>query len=71
MLKDDLPPREPARRRAERKWRNHKVEKRLKEEKAKPVPIASKELEVGNVIGNERPIRGSVIRAQTKIYQRT
>jgi hypothetical protein len=66
MLKDDLPPREPVRRKAERKWRNHDVEKRFKEEKAKSVSIAPKELEVGSVVENEVPIRGEVIKAQTR-----
>jgi hypothetical protein len=66
MLKDDLPPREPARRKAKRKWRNHDVEKRFKEQKAKPIPIAPKELEVGDVIENKQRLAGSVIRAQTR-----
>jgi hypothetical protein len=51
MLKDNLPPREPARRKAERRWRNHDVEKRFKEEKAKPVPIEPKDPTVGALLG--------------------
>jgi len=66
MLKDDLPPKEPARDKATRRWRNHAVEKRFKEEKAKPVPIAAKELEIGDVVENKQRLAGSVIRAQTK-----
>jgi hypothetical protein len=68
MLKDDLPPREPARAKATRKWHNHELEKRVKEDlnKAKPIPIAQKELEVGDVIENDGPIRGEIIKAQTK-----
>jgi hypothetical protein len=66
MLKDDLPPREPARRKAERRWRNHDVEKRFKEEKAKPVPMTPNELGVGDVIENKQRLSGSVIRAQTR-----
>jgi hypothetical protein len=66
MLKDDLPPKEPARDKATRRWRNHDVEKRFKEEKAKLVPIATKEQEVGDVIENKQRLAGSVIRAQTK-----
>jgi hypothetical protein len=70
MLKDvDDKPKEPARKKAERRWRNHDVEKRLKEERAKPQPV-SKELsapEIAEVISREKPDgRGSVVRAQTK-----
>jgi hypothetical protein len=60
---------EPARNKATRKWRNHEVEKRVKEEaiKAKAAPPKPKELEVGDVIHNQKPDgRGSVIRAQTR-----
>ena len=49
MLKNDNPPKEPARRKAERKWRNNAVERALKEERAKVVPISRKELEVGDI----------------------
>jgi hypothetical protein len=70
MLKDvDDKPKEPARRRAERRWRNHDVEKRLKEERAKPKPVSEEPIapEIGETIGNGKPDRrGSVIRAQTK-----
>src|ERR1700722_1168488 len=66
MLKGDGPPKEPARNKATRRWRNHAVEKAFKEEKAKPVPIAPKELEVGSVIENKQRLSGSVIRAQTR-----
>jgi hypothetical protein len=59
-------PKEPARDKATRKWRNHAVEKSFKEERSKLVPIAPKELEVGDVIENEGSIRGEVIKAQTK-----
>ena len=68
MLKDiDDKPIEPARRKAERKWGNHDVEKRLKEEKAKPVPKESIAPEIAETISRSKPDRrGSVIRAQTK-----
>jgi hypothetical protein len=68
MLKDvDDKPKEPARRKAERRWRNYDVEKRFKEEKAKPTPKESKELEIAETISREKPDgRGSVVRAQTK-----
>jgi hypothetical protein len=66
MLKNDSPPKEPARRKAERKWRNNAVEKSLKEEKAKATPIASKELEVGGVIENDKGIAEAATQFQTK-----
>jgi hypothetical protein len=70
MLKDvDDKPVEPARKKAERRWNNYDVEKRFKEEMAKPLdpnPVA-KELEIAEVISREKPDgRGSVVRAQTK-----
>ena len=70
MLKDvDDKPVEPARKKAERRWGNYDVEKRFKEEIAKPPdpnPVA-KELEIAEVISREKPDgRGSVVRAQTK-----
>jgi hypothetical protein len=70
MLKDvDDKPVEPARKKAERRWRNYDVEKRFKEEKAKPPEPSSvaKELEIAEVISREKPDgRCSVVRAQTK-----
>jgi hypothetical protein len=66
MLEDDGPPKEPARIKAERKWRNHAVERAFKEQKATATQIAEKELEVGDVIENKERLGGSVIRAQTK-----
>jgi hypothetical protein len=68
MLKDvDDKPKEPARKKAERRWRNHDVEKRFKEENAKPAPKEPKEIEIAETISREKPDgRGSVIRAQTK-----
>jgi hypothetical protein len=61
---------ESAKERATRRWRNHDVEKRFKEEKAKP-PLApspmANELEIAETISREKPDgRGSVLRAQTK-----
>jgi hypothetical protein len=70
MLKDvDDKPKEPARKRAERKWRNYDVEKRFKEEKAKPPPEPSsvaKEPEIADTILNEELKKGTITRAQTK-----
>ena len=60
---------EPARRRAERKWRNHDVEKRFKEE-TKKVELqldSENELAIAETIDNGKPDRrGSLIRTQTK-----
>ena len=63
-------PRESAKQRATRRWRNHQVEKAFKEEKAKP-PLApshvAKELDIAETISRKKPDRrGSVTRAQTK-----
>jgi hypothetical protein len=68
MLKDvDDKPKEPARRKAERRWSNHDVEKRLKEERSKPAPKEPKGLEIADTISRDKPDgRGSVVRAQTK-----
>jgi hypothetical protein len=67
MLKDvDDKPREPARKKAERRWRNHDVEKRFKEEKAKPAPKEPKEIEIAEVIKTEELKKGTLTRAQTK-----
>jgi hypothetical protein len=66
MRKDDLSPRGPARRKAERKWRNNVVDKAFKEERAKPVPKAPKELEVGDVIENEKLVAEAATKFQTR-----
>jgi hypothetical protein len=70
MVKDfEDTPRLSAKERATRRWRNHDVEKRFKEEKAKPLPTPEKpiEPEIAGVISRDKPDgRGSVIRAQTK-----
>jgi hypothetical protein len=67
MLKDvDDKPKEPARKKAERRWRNHDVEKRFKEEKAKPAPKEPKEIEIAETIKNEELKKGTLTRAQTK-----
>jgi hypothetical protein len=67
MLKDvDDKPREPARRKAERRWRNYDVEQRFKAEKAKPAPKESKDPEIAETIKNEELKKGTLTRAQTK-----
>lgn len=71
MLKDDLPPREPARDKATRKWRNKDIQRRQKEEKAiaELAPQEPKELEVGDVIKNEKVVAEAVTKFQTKFAQ--
>lgn len=69
MLKHtDDPRKEPARKRAERRWRNYDVEKRFKEEakKTKDAQTAPKELEAGDIIENDKITNGNLLRAQTK-----
>jgi hypothetical protein len=71
MLKQpDDPRKEPARRRAERRWRNYDVEKRFKEEKAKSSPDSdpgARDIEIGDTTSRAKPDgRGFVLRAQTK-----
>jgi hypothetical protein len=71
MLKDGLPPKEPARDKATRKWRNHNVEKRLKQERAKieAAPPNPKELEIGDVIENDKVVAEAATQFQTKFAQ--
>lgn len=68
MLKhvDDI--RKSARGRATRKWRNHDLQQRLKEEKKKAefAPKQPKELEPADVIENNKKLNGNLIRVQTK-----
>jgi hypothetical protein len=61
-------PKEPARKKAERRWSNHEIEKRIKEEANKPPPRPSiSKIELGGTINNKKPDgRGSLIKAQTK-----
>jgi hypothetical protein len=59
-------PKEPARKKAERRWRNHDVEKRFKEEKAKPAPKEPNEIEFAETIKNKELKKGTITRAQTK-----
>jgi hypothetical protein len=69
MLKDHDAPREPARSKATRKWKNNDLTRRFKEEKTKAPAKEHKELEVGDVIENEGSRHGNVLRAQTKFLK--
>jgi hypothetical protein len=66
MLKDDGPPMESSRRKATRKWRNHELERRVKKERAESPLEEPKELEVGDVIENEKKVAEAVTKFQTK-----
>lgn len=59
-------PKEPARNIAERKWRNHDIERRVREEVGRIESTMAKELEVGDLIENDEPRAGAVTRAQTR-----
>jgi hypothetical protein len=59
-------PKEPARKRAERKWRNHDVEKRFKKERAKPAIKEPKDLEIAETIKNEELEKGAITKFETK-----
>lgn len=73
MLKDHST-NEPARIKAERKWRNHEVASTWKEFQIEERERAAKEAEsqpprVASVIENDEIIKGRVVRAQTKFAQ--
>lgn len=70
MLKDDGPPKEPLRVKAERKWRNNAVRKRIAEEKRKPQAKDPDETpEVARVISNDGRRDGSVMRMERKFLK--
>jgi hypothetical protein len=60
------PPKEPARKRAERKWSNNDVRTRFKEAKAQPASKEPKDLGIADVIKNEELEKGTITKAQTK-----
>jgi hypothetical protein len=69
MIKEtDSPRKEPARKRAERRWRNYATEKAFKaaqkEEQAKPKE--PRPIEPADLLEGKQDRRGSLIRAQTK-----
>jgi hypothetical protein len=69
MLKDiDDRDEESARRRAERKWRNHDLQKRILDEikLAQAEPKGPKSIEIADTIKNEELKKGTLVRAQTK-----
>lgn len=67
MLKDaDDPRKEPARKLAQRKWRNHAAEKAFKEAKNKPADGIPTNPEIAETIINEAVKAGTLTKAQTK-----
>ena len=73
MIKDpDDKPKEPAHKVAERRWRNHDIEKRLKEDraKAKSAPPSPKtEPLIAELIKTERPKADAVTKFQNKFVK--
>jgi hypothetical protein len=67
MLKEHDPPKEPARSRAERRWKNNEARRRIKEEKQRPLLVdPNKEPEIAETITNEEKPKGSINRLETK-----
>ena len=67
MLKEHEPPKEPLRVKAERKWRNNEVVKRLKEEKQKPKLVdPDKEPEPAELIINDGRLDGPIKRLENR-----
>jgi hypothetical protein len=67
MLKDDGPPNEPLRSKAERKWRNNHVRKRIIEERQKPkAKEPSGEPEIAETIINEGRVDGPIKRFESR-----
>jgi hypothetical protein len=70
MLKDDGPPNEPLRTKAERKWRNNEIRKRIVEERQKPKAKESdEEPEPADVIINEGRVDGPVKRFERQFLK--
>ena len=67
MLKEHEPPKEPLRIKAERRWRNNHVRKRLIEEKQRPKLLdPNKEPEPADIITNDGRVDGPVKRLENK-----
>ena len=70
MLKDDGPPNEPLRSKAERKWRNNEIRKRIVEERQRPkAKEPSKEPEIAEAIINEGRVNGPIKRFETQFLK--
>ena len=70
MLKDDGPPNEPLRAKAERRWRNNALRKRLKEEKQRPKLVdLDKEPEPADLIISDGRVDGPIKRFETQFLK--
>ena len=70
MLKEHEPPKEPARIKAERRWTNSDVRKRLKEERARPKLVdPNKEPEIAETITNDGSLKGPVRNLERKFLK--
>jgi hypothetical protein len=67
MVKVLEPPKEPASKVAERKWRNHDVTKRfLEARQRRPKLVEDREPEIAETITNDGRVDGPIKRAETK-----
>ena len=70
MLKDDGPPNEPLRAKAERKWRNNQIRRRIHEERQKPKLVdRNKEPEPADLIVNEGRVDGPIKRFESQFLK--
>jgi hypothetical protein len=70
MLKEYDPPKEPLRIKAERKWKNNALRKRLIEERKRPKFVdPNKEPEVAGTIINDGRVDGPVKRFETQFLK--
>ena len=67
MVKEHEPPKEPARKKAERRWTNHEVTKRfLEARQRRPKLVEDHEPEIGETITNDGRVGGPIKRVETK-----
>ena len=70
MLEDDGPPNEPSRTKAERKWRNNDLRRRIIEERQKPkAEQPSSEPEIAETIINDGRVDGPVKRFERQFLK--
>lgn len=70
MLKEYDPPKEPVRVKAERRWKNNDLRKRITEEKQRPKLVdPNKEPEIAEAIINEGRVDGPIKRFETQFLK--
>jgi hypothetical protein len=70
MLKDDGPPNEPLRTKAERKWRNNDLRRRIVEDRQKPkAKEPSNEPEIAEAIINDGRVDGPLKRFESQFLK--